>query len=70
MRTRIEPSEWLDEEVDNLARVGLRTLVVAYKTVAESVFGLRVPILIRDMLKLLCVCVDVCMCVCVDVCMC
>jgi len=43
MRTRIEPSEWLDEEVDNLARVGLRTLVVAYKTVAESVFGLQVP---------------------------
>ena len=33
---RIEPSEWLEEEVANLARVGLRTLVYAKRSLTEA----------------------------------
>ena len=32
MRTRVEQSDWLDEEVEQLAREGLRTLVFGGKT--------------------------------------
>ncbi|TBT99464.1 putative E1-E2 ATPase, partial [Hamiltosporidium magnivora] len=37
MRTRVKYNDWLDEEVDNMAREGLRTLVIAmkYLTVEE-----------------------------------
>ena len=40
MKSRMEPSDWLEEEVDNLARVGLRTLVVAHKVIHEQVLSL------------------------------
>lgn len=36
MMSFIEPSDWLQEEVDNLARAGLRTLVVAYKELSHE----------------------------------
>jgi len=36
MKSKIIPSDWLEEEVDNLARVGLRTLVIAAKTLSEE----------------------------------
>lgn len=37
MSTKLNhPSDWLDEEVENLARVGLRTLVVAMKELSQE----------------------------------
>ncbi len=32
----IIPSDWLSEEVDNLARVGLRTLVIAQREIGAE----------------------------------
>lgn len=39
IKRKIEPSEWLDEEVENLAREGLRTLVFCKKTISQSVYA-------------------------------
>lgn len=36
MAERVERSDWLEEEVGNLAREGLRTLVVASKELTSS----------------------------------
>lgn len=36
IKTKIEPSDWLDEEVDNLAREGLRTLVFVCKSLSDK----------------------------------
>jgi phospholipid-translocating ATPase len=38
MKLKIHYSDWLDEEVDNLARIGLRTLVVASKPLTEQAY--------------------------------
>lgn len=38
MRTKIEQSDWLDEEVELLARAGLRTLVFASRFISHSDF--------------------------------
>ena len=39
MKTKILPMDWLEEEVDNLARIGLRTLVIASKRLAPSEYN-------------------------------
>jgi magnesium-transporting ATPase (P-type) len=36
MQSKIYQSDWLEEEVDNLARQGLRTLVIAYRILSEN----------------------------------
>jgi len=36
MAERIAPSDWMEEEVGNLAREGLRTLVVAARALSEA----------------------------------
>lgn len=36
MKSFVGPSTWLDEEVSNLARVGLRTLVIAYRQLTHE----------------------------------
>ena len=36
MRKIVQYNDWLDEEVDNMAREGLRTLVVAKKTLSPE----------------------------------
>ena len=39
MKSKILPSDWLEEEVDNLARVGLRTLVIGMKRLSEGEYA-------------------------------
>jgi magnesium-transporting ATPase (P-type) len=39
MASKITASDWLEEEVDNLARVGLRTLVIASKDLSEAEYN-------------------------------
>jgi len=39
LKTKINPSSWLEEEVDNLARAGLRTLVIAAKKLTEEEYA-------------------------------
>ena len=39
MKSKINHSDWLEEEVDNLARVGLRTLVIACKVLSEGEYS-------------------------------
>eukprot|EP00965_Chrysotila_dentata_P237282 6201810-Pleurochrysis_carterae.AAC.4 len=39
MAERICPSDWMDEEVGNLAREGLRTLVVAAKALSDAQYA-------------------------------
>ncbi|KAL9647937.1 hypothetical protein ABK040_008208 [Willaertia magna] len=38
MRELVKPSDWLDEETDNLAREGLRTLVFGKKDLNEEIY--------------------------------
>eukprot|EP00484_Ammonia_sp_Unknown_P018282 CAMPEP_0197033670 /NCGR_PEP_ID=MMETSP1384-20130603/12014_1 /TAXON_ID=29189 /ORGANISM="Ammonia sp." /LENGTH=1280 /DNA_ID=CAMNT_0042463511 /DNA_START=76 /DNA_END=3918 /DNA_ORIENTATION=+ len=39
MKNMIESNEWMDEEVENLSREGLRTLVFAKKRLTQSEYG-------------------------------
>lgn len=39
MKSKIVHADWLEEEVDNLARVGLRTLVIAAKPLSEGEYA-------------------------------
>ena len=39
MMSKVNYSDWLEEECGNMAREGLRTLVVAKKTLTEEQFS-------------------------------
>ena len=39
MMDRVSGADWVEEEVGNLAREGLRTLVVAYRSLTEGQYA-------------------------------